>query len=194
MRTARYSLEPSLFAQRHDDGLLELFVGVAVLGVGLIWLTPQAGLGGIFPPLLVPLYQPVHTRFVKPRAGRARFGATRQRQEQRGLGWLMVLGLLTLCLGIGTYATTRGGGSDAVLRTLVPGLPAALIGVGGFVAGSAFGLRQLYLHGLVLLAAGAATALAGAHPSAGLCAGGLWVLLAGAVRLRRLFRDTADTP
>lgn len=178
-------IERKAYTSRWEDGLLDLFVGLAVTLVGIAWLTPWGGLGGIAPVLLVPIWAPARRRWIEPRAGHVVFGAARRRREQMGAVGLAALGAATLALGVLAFvAWNRAGGqTDLVLRTVIPALPGVLIGAGGVLAGLGFQAPRLITYGLLSVALAAAFTYAGLEPGVYLAVTGLAVTVAGAVRL-----------
>jgi hypothetical protein len=65
-------LETATYRARFSSGLLELFAGVALTTMGTLWLVGIAGIAGIVPALLIPLWAPFSERLVERRAGYAR--------------------------------------------------------------------------------------------------------------------------
>jgi len=185
-------LEASTYRARFSNGLLEVFIGIALAGMGAIWLTDAAALGGVVAAVLVPLYMPIHDRLVKPRTGYARTTRERGRRERSSMVRLVVLGVVFLVLGVGAYLWTVGrDGELGIADTFITGVPAFLLAFGAFVAGLSFGLPRLHSTGMLLTAGGLAVVLADLHPGYGMLIPGILVLGAGIVGLVRFFRDTA---
>ena len=172
------SMERRAYRASFDDGLLDLFIGVSLLGVGLIWLTDLAGIGGIIPVLLIPIWEPARRRLTARRTGYVRFSAARRSRERRNLVALAGLGTLFFLMGIGTFFLFEAGMSDAT-ETIVPGLPTLLLAIGAFTAAGLYELRRSGWYGVLLaLSASGVIAFEG-HPGLGMAVPGALIVLIG---------------
>lgn len=187
------NLEASTYKARFSSGLLEVFIGIALAGMGAIWLTDAAGLGGVVPAALVPLYLPFHNRFIEPRTGYIRVAPERARRERASMVRLVVLGVGFFALGVGTFLWTVARDGDLGLAdTFIAGLPAFLLAFGAVVAALSFGLPRLHASGAAVAIGGLAVVTADLHPGFGMLLPGLVVLAAGAVILVRFFGATSS--
>ncbi len=184
------SLEEGLYRSMFDDGLFDTLVGLGVLGMGLVWLSEASAFGGLLPALLVPFWAPLRRRLIEPRVGKAEFRPARRSLERGKQILLILLGVLTLCVGVALYFKVRSADAniEQFLKTFVPGLPAALLGVGAWIIAALYGLRRYFGYGAALFAAGVTVALAGLEPGVALSVGGAFPLLVGAVVLARFLR------
>lgn len=189
MLTNPETLERSLYRTRLDDGLLDLFVGVAVTGIGLGWLSPLAAFSGLLPPLLIPLWAPARRRWVEPRAGLVRFSKDRERAEKQGYGALIGVGVGTLLLAIATWFWAVRVGTSEAFRALVPALPSFLVALAGGLAAAVLSIPRLGLYALALFGFGGLTVVLGLEPGWPLLGAGLVVLAAGSIRFSRFLRD-----
>lgn len=179
------SLEDELFQSTWDDGLLDLFLGVSLLLIGVGWHLDQIAIGSIAPALLVSTWAPIRQRFVEPRSGYVELGARTQRKTRRGLWAVLALGVVALGLGVALYLQVRAGSSPS---TLIAGLPALLLALGAAVTGAVLRIPRLGLYALALAAAGVATGLIGLDPSPSMLVSGLIITAAGALRFSRFLR------
>ncbi len=168
-----------------EDGLLDVFVGAGVLGIGVSWVSGHAVYGAILPALLVPVWQAARKKIVEPRTGYVEFSPARKTREKRGLGLMLLLGVLTLMLGIGVYfmARERPPELDRLLPVVIPALPAALLGFGGALVGFLFGIRRFLTYAALLFLGAAVGAHLGAGPGWHFLAPGLVILVVGVTLL-----------
>lgn len=184
-------LEQKVYASRWDDGLLDLFVGVSVLGIGVLWMIPRmAGFGGILPVLLIPFWPLARKRITEPRAGFVEFTDERRGRERRGMRTMTVLGIGAFLLGVAAYfvAGVDGMMTKEWFRLAIPALPGVLIGLGAVAAGLMFQLDRFLSYGLLFTGLAAFLTFFGAEPGVYLAIGGGIVTVLGAVRLARFLR------
>jgi hypothetical protein len=184
-------LEPALFRHHWDDGLLDLFAGVGVVGIGICWAFDLVALGAIVPAVLVPFWAPLRRRLVEPRAGLVEFSDARTEQNRRlgtSSAWL---GVAMLALFTLVYLRTSRGESD-VLAIIVPGVPALLLGLLAAVAGLGLGLPRFLAYAGLLGLCGVGVAVVDARPEVAMIAGGLLMLLGGARLMNRFLRLEVD--
>jgi hypothetical protein len=179
-------LERNTYRSTWHDGLLDLFAGVGLLLIGAAWLTEYAGLGGIAPALLIPLWAPFRRKWIEPRAGTVRFREERVATERRKYFAMFALGSVAFVVGVGVYLAAREGGAG-------PGLPkallAVLLGAAGLIVGLAFGQLRFVAYAMASLALGAWAVLADAHPAFQFLGLGACVTGTGAVLFFRFVRS-----
>lgn len=184
----RVDLEERVYRSRFTSGLLEIFVGAALVLIGLGWLTGHLAIVSVVPVLLALLWPSVTSRVVSPRAGRVTFRAPRKRRERRGLVIMALLGGLTFVALVALLVV--GLGSESLLaRDLVRGLPAFLLAVGSLVAASVFGIRRTYFYAIPLLVGAALSIVLRIDPGWSLLGSGVVIFLAGAVFLFGFVRN-----
>jgi hypothetical protein len=184
-------IESKLFGGYWDDGLLDIFSGVAVLGVGIFWLADLVVLGAVAPAVLVPLWAPLRKAYVEPRAGRVEFSEARTHKTRRWLAGTIWLGIGTLLLFGGLYwrwATQPGD----LLRAAIPGLPAVLISFLAVLTAVALGVPRFLGYAAILVTCGFGVAIAATEPGVAMAVGGLLILLIGARRFVRFLRLEVD--
>ena len=109
---------------------------------------------------------------------------------QIAAGLMIGFGLATLGLGVGVYLSRAGATEGSTLaRTLVPGLPAALVGLMSIGGAAMLGLRRFLVYAAVLVCGGVAVIVIKTHPGWALLAGGLAVTLCGFVLMLRFVRE-----
>lgn len=173
---------------RWDDGLLDLFIGLAMLLVGLTWMTPMAGLGGLAPAVLLLLWVPARRRVVARRVEAAGGGSEARTPKRRSSVAILLIVLALGTLG-GLVLVRAGRATGEWIAMGVPALPGVLLGIGAVAVGLLLGVARVLAHGVLmaLLAAGA-TAL-GVGPAAYMAFTGTVVAGVGVVLLRRFVRE-----
>lgn len=186
MKSNNKSLSDRIYHASMQDGSIDLFAGIAVTTIGFGWLIGLVALAAVVPALLVPVYLPFRKRFIEPRIGHVEFGEERQSQLRLAHVVLILIGVLIFLLGIaGFFFFERDPNTGNLLRAVVPGLPAILLGIGGVISAYMFSIHRLAIYGLILLLAGGAGAYFAAHPGWPMLIGGLVTLVAGALILFR---------
>lgn len=164
------SLEKELYAGRFDDGLLDLCVGLGLLGVGLSWLSGWHVYGAVMPALLIPLWIALRRRVSEPRLGRVEFAPARRRSERSWLLGTLALGSAVLVLAVAVYLAVGRGG--AAPRALVPLLPGLLLALGLVLVSAMIGAPRFAAYALALGGLAALTTWLGADPGVYIAAGG----------------------
>ena len=168
-----------------QDGLWDMFVGMFIVGWGLVLLTDIVYLGGaIFLGLYLLVYD-VKRRVTYPRIGYAQLGAAQEKRR----AWLSItLGIMVLAgimMAVAFASDSRPAWLIDYFPLLFSGLLAAVVaGVGQWI-----GVRRFVVYGCIILGAGAVhqwTPVAWSH--AFITGGGL-IALAGAWVLVKFIRE-----
>jgi len=142
----------------HQDGLLDIFVGVYVLsfalGILLLTVTDFSTwfvIPAIFPAIMVPIWISAKRRITMPRIGYVKFGS-------RGANKLTAIFIGLLVAGLGVFMAFSFASSQAwalTLRNLIISNGMIIIGVSAAAISSLFaytmGLNRLYAYGLLTL-------------------------------------------
>ncbi len=152
-------IEKKAYMSYHQDGLLDIFVGVYILGFGLgIWadiIVGFFGFGSIMPAILIatilPIWIAAKRKITMPRIGFVKFGA-------RGSNKLFAIFLGLMVVGLGVFfafALFQDGLSPVLDLVFQNGL--ILVGIGSLAVcvlfGYSMGLKRLYAYGLLALIA-----------------------------------------
>jgi len=185
------ALEREAYHGSYSDGIIDIFVGVSLLWIGVawLWLPDFAGLAGILPAVFVVPMLEGRKRFLEPRVGYVTWGASRRRWEQRNLAALLAVGVGFLLLGVAVFFIVNGSSTDSdVASLLVPGLIAWLLAL--LAVGLAFLMAtwRMLAYAGVLAVGGIATAWAEASPGWPLLAAGVVVSSTGIAMLVRFVR------
>lgn len=186
-------LEQNLYRHYWDDGLLDLFAGVGVLGIGLFWIFDVVVGGAILPALLVPLWGPFREKITEPRMGLVEFSGRREQRTKKFLVNVFLAGTGTFLLAVLLYFYARTNGLPANV-TLVAGLPACLLSVLAMFGAVLTGAHRFFIYGAWMIIAGIIGALAGASPGVPMVLGGAAITFCAVVLLTRFVRKYPATP
>jgi len=160
------TLESDIYTGRFDDGLLDLCVGIGLLGVGMSWLSGRFVYGSLMVPLLLPVWMGLRKRITEPRMGRVEFSTARRASERAFLVSMFGLGCLILAIVVLVYVQSRSDPAE-MARQLVPMAPGVLLGVGLALTSAVTGARRFVAYGIALALVAAETTLwLGWHPGA----------------------------
>ncbi len=186
------AIEQRVYRTYWNDGLLDLFAAVGVLGIGISWIVGFPVGGAILPALLVPLWGPVRQRFVEPRLGMVEFSDAREQRNASTLKFAVALGFGVFALCIILYVLRDRLDFDPSV-TLVAGLPAALLGLLAVITAVLVASPRFLAYSAILVIAGVIGALNGWEPGLILVeAGAIMLIVALAVFVRFLQDNPAD--
>lgn len=157
------AIEQRVYRTYWNDGLLDLFAAVGVLGVGISWMLDFPVGGAIMPALLVPLWGPCRQRFIEPRLGLVEFSDARQQRNSNLVKQVVLLGFGFFALGVALYVLRGRIDLDPAVN-LVAGLPAALLGLLAVMAAFLVSLARFLIYAALLVIAGVVGALLGWEP------------------------------
>jgi len=158
-RMSLREVEKRTYMSYHQDGLLDIFVGIYVLlfGLGILLMTVTDFttwfvIPAIFPAIMVPIWVSAKKQITMPRIGYVKF-------RSRGANRLMAVFLGLMVFGLGVFAVFTFASSQGwalTLRNLIISNGMIIIGVGAASISSLFaytmGLNRLYVYGLLTLA------------------------------------------
>jgi hypothetical protein len=183
-------LENLLYARRFDDGLLDLFVGVGLILIGLAWMLDAPVYSALAPAVLVPMWMPLRERWVERRLAAVRFSDERE-NETRGsmIGWL-IFGACVLLTAL-VVVLFAGRGEASILERLddaIVALPSALVAT-GLLAALMIGAWRFAGYAAASLAIGGVGVVRGVEePGILILATGILVMCAAAALLVRFFK------
>ena len=140
------------YLEYHQDGVLDILIGLCVIGFGLNMLTDSSAFS-ILSWMPIIFYVPLKNRITVPRFGFVRFDSERSRRVMVSMG--ILAGVLMLGLLIGVYTFTVGDKMPPSFETfiqkyhmLVLGGLASLALIGAAVL---TGLKRLYAYAALTL-------------------------------------------
>lgn len=150
-------IEKKTYMSYHQDGLLDIFVGIYALlfGIGIFLRTTTDFstwfiIPAIFPAIMIPIWISAKKRVTMPRIGYVNFGV-------RGVNKMMAIFLGLMVAGLGAFmvfgfGAFRGEGWALTMRDFFISNSMLIIGIGALVVSSLFaytmGLNRLYGYGL----------------------------------------------
>ena len=153
-------IEKKTYMSYHQDGLLDIFVGVYILlfGTGILLLTMTDFsmwfiIPAIFPAIMIPIWISAKKRTTMPRIGYVKFGV-------RGANKMMALFLGLTVVGLGAFMVLgmgafTGQGWALTLKDFLISNIMIIIGLGAATISSLFaytmGLKRLYGYGMLTL-------------------------------------------
>lgn len=177
------SMEQEVYRAWWSDGIVDLYLGLSLLWMGLMWtwVNDLSGIAGVLPAVFVAPMLAARKRFVEARLGHVEWRPARRGWERRNV-WLF------LATGIGLFVL---GASTALLVDASGGLSYAPAILAWLLAALAVGLavmldaRRMLLYALVLAIGGIVVVALEAEPGWPMLAAGVVATATGLVMLRR---------
>ena len=158
--TSLREVEKRTYASYHQDGLIDIFVGVYILLFGAGILLPTMTdfttwfiIPAIFPAVMVPIWISFKRRITIPRIGYVKFGF-------RSGNKLMAVFLGLIVAGLGVFMVLGFGASSdqswaIIFRNMIISYSMIIIGFGAAIISSLFayttGIKRLYAYGTLTL-------------------------------------------
>ena len=183
-------IEKQAYQAIWEDGLIDIFAGLALFLIGVVWISQDSAYGSIVAPALVPFWTVARKRISEARMGVVNFSAERIVSDNNKLLGLCLFGVLTFVIGVIWYFFGRTGDFFAALRgtNIIAGLPAALLAIPVTIVAFAFGLRRFFLYAAVLLISAVPVALLDLGPGWAFVPGGVLCIAMGSGLLFRFLR------
>jgi hypothetical protein len=158
-KTSLREIEKKTYMSYHQDGLIDIFVGIYVLlfGLGILLLTVTDfstwfAIPAIFPAIMIPVWISAKKRITMPRIGYVKLGS-------RVANKLMAIFIGLMVAGLGVFMVftfaSRTQTWASVLRDLLISNGMIIIGISAATISSLFayimGLNRLYAYGLLIL-------------------------------------------
>ncbi|UCD63132.1 MAG: hypothetical protein JSW34_10280 [Candidatus Zixiibacteriota bacterium] len=182
-------IERRTYLTLQQDGIWDLFVGLALVGVSIGLLTKTPGTTAILPILAIILAPIVKRAMTLPRLGYVKFSPERQSKQKRNLNAMTVLFTLTALLGLVVFYAYLG---DAGWQKWIRGLGLIPLGfvlaLAALVLGLLYGVRRCLYYAALAMAAFIASHLLDMHPSVKFMVIGGVLSVTGAILLTRFVR------
>ncbi|UCH10544.1 MAG: hypothetical protein JSU61_01215 [Fidelibacterota bacterium] len=191
-------LERKAYLSYHQDGLLDIGLGLFILAIGIGMATGMAWMAGILAATGISVYAGAKRAITIPRAGRVQFSPERVRKEKKEksffVGFFTVSAILGLMMFVLVTGIIRGefGGSSGILARGLEAFIMAPLGLVGAVGLAALGYwkqinRYYYYAVLLMLAVSMGPLLDVPHPVYVSVPGGV-IALVGLVMLVRFVK------
>jgi hypothetical protein len=188
-------LERKAWLTYHQDGLLDIGIGLCILAVGIGFATGMAWLAGVLAATGFSTFAGAKRAFIIPRVGLVQFGPERIKREKKEKSFFLLFFTVTAVLGMMMFMLVTSifkggfGGTSGVLARTLEAMIMAPIGLIGALAMVALGYwkqltRYYYYAVLLFLAVSAGPWLGITHPVYTSAAGAV-ITVAGLVLLVR---------
>jgi len=184
-------LESGTYRRRFDDGLVDLFIGLALLWMGAVWLLLEdmAAVFAVAPAIIATPFATWRGKFIERRAGYVKFSEARRSWERRNLVGFVIGGAGLFAFAVLAAFVFEGGGSARdVLDWLAPGLIAILLALMVGVLAAVSRLPRLVAYTMLLVAGGIGAAILETNPGVPLLVAGVIVTVFGVVLTVRFVR------
>lgn len=145
-------LERKAYLSFFEDGLLDILLGLWLLGLAWLMWSDSAALIGVLALLIVPLFGLLKRWVTIPRIGVVRLKPSQKRRA----GWQMTLGVgvffLMLVMSLGLFANGRADNLQAFLSQNIDFIFGALIALPLALAALVTGVWRWLVYAAVLLA------------------------------------------
>jgi len=145
-----------VYTSYHGDGLIDILIGVGIIGFGLMMLTGNVVFNMLaWMPIL--LYVPIKNRVTVPRFGYVQFTSKEKRKAQLLTG--VAVGVLLFALFLGLYFFTASGNMPLWLQNMLQRFDLLVLGfllaVPMIIGGALTGLTRFYAYaGLIMVIIG----------------------------------------
>jgi hypothetical protein len=182
-------LERKAFLSYHQDGLLDIIIGLYITGFGVFIATGNVVFMTIgWLPIM--LFIPLKNRITVPRFGYVRFSS--QRQSTFRLALAVVVGVLLLAFFTGMFFFVSSGQMparvEAFLRQYDMFVLCTLMSIILLAVGVLIGLKRLYIYAALLILSSAIGSYLWLNPSIYLIGVGFVILATGLMMLVRFIR------
>lgn len=182
-------MELKLFASYHQDGILDLLVGMSTILFGIVALSDQSSYLA-FLILIALAYLPLKQVYTIPRMGFVEFTQVGQKRRR---GSLQIVGGIAFLLGILVYYALAGNIQDGLLDFVANNLIYVLGLIAGLILGSIgffLNLPRFYFYGVVTMASIWGTGLLSIDSGYGVLAAGLFIILVGISTMVRFLSNS----
>ncbi len=188
-------LERKAYLSYHQDGLLDIGLGLFILAIGIGWATGMAWLAGVLAATGFSTFAGAKKVLTIPRLGLVQFGPERIRREKKEKSFFLLFFTVTAVLGgmmfmlvTSIYRGEFGGTSGVLARTLEAMIMAPIGLIGALAMAALAYWRQLtryYYYALLLFLAVSVGPLLGIAHLVYTTAAGAVITVAGLVLLVR---------
>jgi len=182
-------LSRKAYVSYHQDGLIDILIGLGLLGFGLMMLFDNSMFNMLaWMPII--FYVPIKNRITVPRFGYVQFNSERVKRQHLLVG--LLTGLLLLILLFGLYVFAVGGDMPPLIRMVRGGdgmlLMGGLFAFMMITAGLVTRLDRLFVYAFLTLLIVPGGAILGIEPSYRVIFLGSLILLIGIILLVRFLR------
>lgn len=187
------ALERKAYLSYHNDGLLDLGLGLPILAVGIGWAVGMPWLAGVFFAVGFSSYAAAKKILTIPRLGLVHFSPERKKREKKEKSFFVVYFTITALLGVVMFAVVAGvnrnpDGFGRILEKFIMAPFGLLIAIAFAALAYWKQVSRFYLYAAVLLLAVFGGPLLGIDRAVYFSAPGVVNLSAGLYLLIRFLR------
>jgi len=187
------TMERKAYLSYHQDGLLDLGLGLLILAVGIGWAVGMPWLLGVFFAVGIPSYGAAKKILTIPRLGLVHFGPDRQRRVKREISFFLIYFTITAMLGVVmlflvTAVNRSPEGFGRLLEKFIMAPPGILVAIAFAALAYWKQVNRYYVHAVLLLIAIFGGPLLGIDRPVYFSAAGAAIMLAGLAVLIRFLR------
>lgn len=149
-------LERKAYVSYHEDGLLDLFLGLGIIGFVETVFFDMTSTAGIIPALAILFYTLAKKRITIPRIGHVRFSRGGNPRLMLLQGLLVVTLLLGLLFGFLAWKAEVSGETPFWIKIVLEKYPHLIVGLAGALLfclmAYATGMRRYYLYAALMVA------------------------------------------
>jgi len=182
------ALERRAYFSYHQDGLLDIFIGLWFLGFGFGVI--YCGMAGVLPALALPLWMGAKKLVTVARLGHVAFSPQRKVWEKKNLTVLTLVGCATFAGGIVSFVAFTGGAGQwkAMLRDMGMIPFGAILALLAIVVALLFGFKRLYAYAGLILIVFIGGHMLDVHPVANFALPGAVILVYGLSMLLKFLK------
>ena len=96
-------IEKKAYLSYYQDGLLDIFLGIAIISFGIGMATDQSYIGSIMPAILFPLWVTIKKSITIPRIGNVNFSPERKLRIKKETAFFAIFFTVTVIAGAGIF-------------------------------------------------------------------------------------------
>ena len=144
-------IEKNAYTSYHQDGLIDIIIGISLLFFTICMLTELFWMGGIIVPILLPIYIGAKQKFTIPRIGYVKFGPKGKTRGFLVIGIIMAVAFLGLIVGMFALVPNI---RDSVIPFLVAYYNLIIAGIGAaltLMMAISAGIKRFYIYSAAIL-------------------------------------------
>ena len=125
-------IERRAYLSYHEDGLIDLLIGIGLFFASLYTYIDMLWLAGSMVAVITPTYMVMKKRYTFPRIGQVTFSKGRTRRSQNSMSFLVLVNVIGVLLGLAFWMGFSGDTPPQWMLLMIENLP-IVIGVAGAV-------------------------------------------------------------
>ncbi|MBC8498530.1 hypothetical protein ISS40_06470 [Candidatus Bathyarchaeota archaeon] len=147
-------IERRAYLSYHEDGLVDMVVGIGLFVAGLYAYAEMIWLMGGMVAVITPMYISMKKKYTFPRIGQVTFSTGRTRRSQNSMYFLVLVNVIGVLLGLAFWMGFSGDTRPQWMLLMVDNFP-IVIGVAGAVIWAVLGyiteLKRFYRYAAATL-------------------------------------------